>query len=166
MRRIQSLLGVWILALALTLPGAASAQDITDAHLQAAWNAVRAVGADNGFDEALPNIAVQVQDLMVRQRPDLFEEIGDVVNDVVFELIIRRLDLNNDVARIWALAFTEAELNEITAFYNSSTGRKLADLFEVLLADTIGALENWYERLISEMVERSILELERRGITY
>jgi len=103
---------------------------------------------------------------MVRQRPDLFEEIGDVVNDVVFELIIRRLDLNNDVARIWALAFTEAELNEITAFYNSSTGRKLADLFEVLLADTIGALENWYERLISEMVERSILELERRGITY
>lgn len=166
MTRIRSLFGVWMLAMALALPGAASAQDITDAHLQAAWNAVRAVGADNGFDEALPNIAVQVQDLMVRQRPDLLREIGNVVNDVAFELIIRRLDLNNDVARIWALAFSESELNEITAFYNSATGQKLANLFENLLTDTIAALENWYERLISEMVERSILELERRGITY
>jgi len=166
MTRIRSLFGALLLAVSLAIPGSASAQEISDAHLQAAWNAVRAVGADNGFDEALPNIAVQVQDLLVRQRPDLLREIGGVVNDVALELIVRRLDLNNDVARIWALAFSEAELNEITAFYNSPTGRKLADLFEELLTDTIAALENWYGRLLSEMVERSILELERRGISY
>ena len=166
MTRIRSLSGAWLLAIVMAFPGSASAQEITDAHLQAAWNAVRAVGADNGFDEALPDIAVQVQELLVRQRPDLVREIGNAVNDVAFELIVRRLDLNNDVARIWALAFTEDELNQISSFYNSPIGQKLADQFEGLLNATIGALESWFDRLVSEVIERSLLELERRGIAY
>ena len=166
MKKIRSLVGAWFMALAIALPGAASAQDITDAHLQAAWNAVRAVGANTGFDDAIPNIAEQVQGVLLRQRPDLFNTISEVVTDVALELVVRRLDLNNDVARVWAQAFTEAELNEIVAFYNSPTGRKLADMFEQMQEETLGALEAWYERLATEMLERAVLEFERRGINF
>ena len=166
MNKVRSLLGAWLMAFAFVLPGSANAQEITDAHLQAAWNAVLATGAATGFDEALPNIAEQVQTALIRQRPDLFQQIGEVVGDVAFELIVRRLDLNNDVARVWALAFTESELNEIIAFYNSATGRKLRDVFQDLQDQTLGALENWYERLASEMMQRALQEFERRGIAF
>ncbi len=168
MKKVRSLLSAWLVVIAFILPGSANAQDqeITDAHLQAAWRAVVAVGAADGFDEALPDIAEQVQGVLIRQRPDLYVRIGTVVGDVALGLIARRLELNNDVARVWAMNFTESELNEIVAFYNSPTGQKLGNMYQDLQQQTVDALEAWYERLASEMLQRSLQEFERLGIAF
>lgn len=168
MKIVWSRLSAWLVVFAFMLPGSASAQgqEITDAHLRAAWNAVVAVGAADGFDEALPDIAEQVQGVLIRQRPDLFRQVGTVVGDVALGLIARRLELNNDVARVWAMNFTESELNEIVTFYNSPTGQKLGNMFQELQEQTTGALEAWYERLASEMLQRSLQEFERLGIAF
>lgn len=166
MKRVETQLSAWLMAFALAWSGAANAQEITDAHLQAAWDAVRAVGADAEFDFALPDIAEQVQGLLIDLRPDLFRQIPDVVNEVALELVARRLDLNTDVARVWALEFTEQELIEITAFYASPTGRKFSMTFELLFQQTLQVLENWYERLAGEMRDRSLLKFQQKGIEF
>lgn len=166
MRRVRSLVAAISLALAMSLPGPANAQEVTDAHLQAAWNAIRAVGADVDFDLAIPDIAQQVQAILLDARPDLFREIGPVVNEVAFELIARRLDLNNDAARVWALTFTEQELVEITDFYNSPTGKKFIELFDPLVQQTLQVFENWAERIFVEMLERAQLKFAQDGIAF
>jgi hypothetical protein len=166
MKKVRSQVSAWLVALTVGISAPAAAQEITDAHLRAAWAAVLAVGADEGFDDALPNIAEQVQGLILQRRPDLFRQVGEVVNQVALSLVVRRLDLNNDVARVWAQMFTEAELNEITAFYTGPTGRKFAELFGDLTDATLQAFEGWYERLATEMYERTLLEFERQGITF
>ena len=107
-----------------------------------------------------------MQGLLIDLRPDLFRQIPDVVNEVALELVARRLDLNTDVARVWALAFTEQELIEITAFYASPTGRKFSMTFELLFQQTLQVLENWYERLAGEMRDRSLLKFQQKGIEF
>jgi hypothetical protein len=173
MNRVRSLVSVLLIAVAAAIPiragaqdNAAGGQEITDAHLQAAWRAVQAIGADKDFNAAIPDIAEQVQTILVQRRPDLYQQIGPIVTQAASELVVRRLDLNNDVARVWALAFTEDELNQITAFYTSPVGLKLAGVIDQLQADTLQAFQDWYERLASEMLDRAILTFQQQGIAF
>ena len=119
MKRIRALVAVAVLAALLPLAGTQAQQQITDAHLRAAVEAYRALGTDGDFDIVLPGVAEQVATVLIQQRPDLHQIISQVVNQVAFELAARRADLTNDVARVWAQAFTEQELRAITAFYRS-----------------------------------------------
>src|SRR5688572_12367553 len=92
-----------------TLP--AAAQEISDSHLQAALRAFELSQTGEDYDVVLPTIADQVSTLLISQRPDLFQEIETAVMEVAIELVVRRADLNNDIARLWAQRFTEEELN-------------------------------------------------------
>jgi hypothetical protein len=106
----------------------ASAQEITESHLAAALLASRSTPALGNFDNILPFLAEQVQNRLIRVRPDLHKEIAAVVDDAAVKLVARRADLDNDVARVWARAFTEDELNEINAFFSSDVGKKYKEI--------------------------------------
>jgi hypothetical protein len=167
MKRVGVLLGALVVAFGLNVTGDVAAQEeITDAHLVAALAAVRAIGVYDEFDQALPAIADQVRNVLLQRRPDLFGQVGPVVNQVALELVPRRLDLNNDAARIWALTFTQDELVEIAAFYNSPVGQKLAEVYPTVLQETIQAFNNWSQRLAEEMLDRAVLEFQQRGIAF
>lgn len=166
MRGIRALCGAVALTIAGIIVHPASAQEIADTHLQAALEAIRALGTDEDFDEVLPGVANQVETILIQQRPDLYQQIHTVVYDMAGQLAVRRNDLNNDVARVWALAFTEEELRQITAFYTSPAGRKLAEMGQPVMADTIDTLEAWSERLGTELLDRALAEFERQNIQF
>ena len=166
MTRMRTALRAWVIALAMAVAAPASAQAPTESHLQAAWTAVRAVGADYLFDEALLDIADRLGIEMKDNRPDLSIEIDELIYDVALELVPRRLDLNNEVSRLWAGTFSESELNEITAFYTSDIGEKLNSLFAAMQRDTLRLLDAWYQRTMDEVRERMILRLQQQGLDY
>ncbi len=166
MARLAKLFGAALVALTLVYQGHATAQAPSESHMRAAWAAIRAVGADSGFDEALPDIANRITVALRDQRPDVGDQIETVVYDVTFELIPRRLDLNNEISLLWANAFTEEELNQITEFYNSDVGQKLNQLFNDIQVDTLQLLDDWYVRTLEEVRERVFLRLEQQGITF
>jgi hypothetical protein len=151
-------------AAVMSAPG--EAQELTDAHLRAAQDAIRALGVTNQFDQALPDLVIQVQGILMQRRPDLSRQITTVVNQVALDLVARRRDLNNDAARIWALTFTQEELVLITTFYNSETGRKLSQMYPQVMTETGQAFENWYQRLAEEMLDRTLLEFQQQGIAF
>jgi hypothetical protein len=153
-----------LLAAGLAAPGVA--QEISESHLAAARAAVTSARTAEGFDNVLPVIADQVQNSLIRQRPDLHAEISDAVNAVAINLAVRRADLDNDVARVWARAFTEEELATITAFYRSPAGQKLAEVGPKVLEETLGVLQGWGDRIGEELLEKSREELKNRGIEF
>jgi hypothetical protein len=85
---------------------------------------------------------------------------------MAFELAARRAELTNDVARVWAQAFTEQELRAITAFYTSPVGRKLAEVGEPVMTETVGALQAWSDRLATELLDNVLAEFERQNIAF
>ncbi|MCW5695284.1 MAG: DUF2059 domain-containing protein [Bauldia sp.] len=167
MKSVRAVLGSIAIVLAMSvavLP--ARAQEISDSHLQAALRAFQLSQSGEGFDEVLPNIADQVMSLLISQRPDLYRQIETAVNDAAVALVVRRADLNNDIARLWARLFTEEELNVIIAFYSTSAGQKLAVSGSDLLNSTVSAVQNWSERLGEEMLAVTQANLESAGVEF
>jgi hypothetical protein len=168
MRIHQTLLRAFLLgwaAIALAA-GPARADEITPEHLQAALDAVAASHLASNYDNVLPAVSESVQGQLIRLRPDLYQKISEVVQGVALTLVSRRADLNNDVARIWANAFTEDELKAITAFYQSPAGKKFLDLGPKVAADSVNALKGWSDRLTEELMEKSREALKQQGVEF
>ncbi|MGD9881565.1 MAG: DUF2059 domain-containing protein [Reyranella sp.] len=170
MKAIRMFIGstALVVAMAAGVVGQGLAQDntITESHLAAAHNAVTSARTAETFDNILPSLSDQVQSSLILQRPDLHREIAAAVNAMALTLTSRRSDLDNDIARVWAKAFTEDELRVITEFYRSPAGAKLAQVGPQVLQDTLQVAQGWSERVGEELLEKSKEELKRQGIEF
>ena len=161
------LLGVAALVVAATISSAPiRADEITPSHMAAALETVHSAKASKGFDNVLPLLSEKVQNQIIRLRPDLYKQITDVVQQQALKLVARRADLDNDVARIWAGAFTEEELKSITAFYKSPAGLKFVDVGPKVIGDSLQAVKGWSDRVGEELLEKSRAELKKQGVEF
>jgi uncharacterized protein len=152
-----------IFATAIGLAFPASAQEITQSHLSAALDALRASPAERSYDDLLPAVAEAVKSQLILIRPDLHKEISDTVDAVVLSLVVRRNDLDNDLARIWAQNFTEDELVTIAAFYNSPAGKKFNEVGPKVITDAYQVAQNWATRVREELLQKTRDELKKQG---
>ena len=84
MRRFGTLFGAGWSALLLSFPAFAQDQDVHASRISMpsrAWAAVRAIGADNGFNDTLPDVAEQVEKSLINAAGPL-RQIPVVVQDV------------------------------------------------------------------------------------
>jgi hypothetical protein len=151
-------------AVLATGPSYASAQEVSASQLAAALDVVHSAKASRGFDNVLPSLAAQVQDRLIRIRPDLHKQIADTVEAVALKLAVRRTDLDTDVARVWAKHFSEEELNTIATFYKSPAGQKFADVGSLVYAESLTAVQKWSDRVGDEMLDNAQKELKSQGI--
>src|SRR5260221_3135926 len=157
-----AIIGVALMAVA----PAAFAQEITASHLAVALDVVKSAKASGGFENVLPLLAEQVENKLIRVRPELNKEIVAAVEDAALKLSSRRADLDNDVARIWAKAFTEEELQTIATFYKTSAGQKFADVGAQVVSESYQAVGHWSDRVGEELLQKSRDGLKAQGITF
>jgi hypothetical protein len=121
----------WLAALAasavIAMASPASAQEVSDSHLKAARQAINALTATVQYDDILPQAARALKSELIRKNPDLTQVINQIVDEETLALAPRRGDLEREAAMIYAKIFTEQQLNEITEFYTSDTGKKLLE---------------------------------------
>ncbi len=153
-----------IVAALVAVPASfASAQEISPSQLAAALDVINATTATASFDNRLPEIANEVTNRLIRARPDLHQEITDTVQAVALKLVARRRELDQDVARVYAKAFTEDELKSIAAFLNSPAGKKYQLDGPKVFADTLQAVQSWSDRVGTEMLDKTREELKKQG---
>ncbi|MFO1183689.1 MAG: DUF2059 domain-containing protein [Bauldia sp.] len=146
--------------------GAPVTPDFSKTHLAAALDVVIATQSGKTLDQFLPQIAQQVQARLIQIRPDLFKQIGDVVQASALSLAARRVDLDLSVARIWATNFTEEELKAIAVFYKSPAGQKLATKGPETLAQYPQAVQGWSAKVSDELMQAARDEMKKRGIDF
>jgi hypothetical protein len=159
-------LGVALVMAAMLSTAPSRADDITPAHMQAALEAVHAAKASKDYDNVLPLLSDRVKDQIMRIRPDLYKQISDVVQAEALKLVARRADLDNDIARVWANAFSEDELRSITAFYKSPAGLKLADIGAQVVANSMQAVKGWSDKVGQELLQNSREQLKKQGVDF
>ncbi|HVZ15251.1 MAG TPA: DUF2059 domain-containing protein [Bauldia sp.] len=159
---LASLLGVALMA----VPAVSHAQEISPSQLAAALDAVHATRALRDFDQILPKLAIQAENRLIAQRPDLSKQIMTAVEAAATKLVSRRVDLDNDAARIWAKAFTEDELKAIAAFFKTPAGQKYANVEGQLYTDTLNVVGQWQDRLGDELLQQSHAELKAAGVDF
>ena len=159
-RSFVSLAGAAFLAVATNV---AAAQEISQSHLEAGMRVSAVAPTIGDFDELLPMVSQNVQNRLIRERPDLFREIGAAVEDQALQISGRRGDLATDMARVWSRNFTEQELDRIEAFFGSELGAKYKDTLPKVGEELLRLSRNWADRVSEELLERSTQELKRQG---
>lgn len=135
---------------------AAPAADISPAHLAAARDAISAIKATDDFDNILLNAATQIKSELILNNPDKQTEISNMVDDRALALAPRRGALENEVARVYASMFSQDELTDIAAFYNSEAGKKLLAQGPAATREMLAAAEVWGNGIIRDLRQAAI----------
>ena len=120
---------------------------------------VQLSGAARMFDGVLPMIADQTKNAFIRANPDMQLGIISVVDQIAVSLVSRRPELDNYLARVWASGFTNDEMEDLVAFYESDTGKKFGVTLPRLLAVQAAAAQEWGKSVTAEMQEKVTAEL-------
>lgn len=129
----------------------AFAQEIADSHLKAARATIDAVNATDSYDVILPAAAQQLKAELIQQNPDLTDLIISTVDEKALALAGRRADLEREAAIAYAKIFSEPELNDITAFYNSEAGKKLLASGPIVAREVVKAAEIWQRGIARDL---------------
>jgi len=147
-----------LLALSLTaltsMGQIASAQEISESHMQAAKKAISSTKSTVKLNEILPETARRLAEQMIGSRPDIANEIADIVNEAAIELAPRRGDLEKEVAKIYARIFSESELSEIAAFFATTAGDKFLTELPLVVREVERASRIWGTGIARDLAEK------------
>lgn len=142
---------------------AAHAQAPTAGQLKLARQVVELQGSHRSFDGAIPTVFSQVYNQYVQQNPDLDKPIAEALKAMLPEFDKRKDEITGIIARVYAERFSEAELKDILAFYESPTGKKFVGATADVNKDTFSRLQEWGGKLNKDVVDRLRAELKKKG---
>lgn len=129
------------------------AQEISDAHLKAAREAVDAINATDIFDGILPAAAAALKSTLIEKNPDLQAIITTTVDQKALEMAVRRADLEKEAALAYARVFSVEDLNGIATFYNSPAGKKLLADGPIVTREVTKAADIWQRGIVRDLAE-------------
>lgn len=127
LRKQLSLLIAALLALTVSVAALpAAAQEIAPEHLALARKYIDLTDKANVYEAMLISTAVDTMRTIVSQNPGLTEPTDSAITKTLDFYRNKKGDLLDQFARIYALTFTQEELQKIVDFYSSDVGQKLA----------------------------------------
>src|SRR3990170_1181722 len=102
--------------LALASP-AAYAQQPSATAIATAKEIVAITGATTLFNPLIAGVVEQAKLLFLQQNPGLAKDLNEITAKMRSDLAPRFSELVNEVARNYAVNFTESELKDVLAFY-------------------------------------------------
>jgi hypothetical protein len=115
------------------------------------------------FEPIVTGVIEQHKNLLLQTNPMLSRDLTEVANRLRSELSPRRAELERDVIRVYAQAFTEQELKELLAFYKSPLGKKLIEQEPKVLDSSMALASEWADKLAEEVVQKLRAEMRKKG---
>lgn len=137
------------------------AQDVSDAHLAAARQAISTLGVTDRFDDILPGLAERLKADLIQASPNVGDAISATVDTKALELASRRADLEREAALTYARTFTVDELNAISQFYGSEAGKKLLKDGPIASRELMKAADIWAAGINRDLSATSMEELQK-----
>ena len=157
-------------ALQLALVGAALASSLpalaappTPAALATAGEIVKLSGATSLFTTLIPGVIEQSKILFLQQNPGLAGDLNVIDTKMRADLSPRLSELSAEVAKIYAERFTEQELKDLLAFYNSPVGKKFVVEQGDVVNSSLKFAQDWANKLSDEVTVKMREELKKKG---
>ncbi|MFZ1148415.1 MAG: DUF2059 domain-containing protein, partial [Xanthobacteraceae bacterium] len=91
------------------------------------------------------------------------KDLNEVADNLIKQYSVRSGELMNDAARIYASHFTEPELKQILAFYQSPLGQKVITEEPKTADESMTMAGNWADKLSEEVMGKMRAEMKKRG---
>lgn len=146
-------------------PGSTAAVAIPESQMRIAREIVEAAGIARSFDAAFPDFALRIRQSFASSRPELVKDMDDTLVALMPEIRTRRGEMVERAARAVAAPFTEAELRDILAFFNSPVGKKYVNSQPQMLQQIFQAMEPWMQQTSEFFLNRFREEMRKKGHT-
>jgi uncharacterized protein len=153
--------GVVIAVVAFT--AAADAQQPSVTALQTAKEIVTITGATALFNPLIPGVVGQAKNLFLQQNPGLGKDLNEIASKMRDDLEPRFSELTDEVAKLYASHFSEAELKQLLAFYKSPIGVKLIAEQPKVGEESLKFAQDWANKLSDQVIVNMRDELKKRG---
>jgi uncharacterized protein len=166
--------GIWLaasvaLALSSSLPAGAQqpaappAKPIPPSTLAAAKDLMASRNLGQVFANAVPNIIQRVKDSLLANNLSYQKDLNEVAAAEAQTMAGREKEIGEQMAKMYAIDFTEQELKDLTTFYKSPLGQKMLAQ-EPKTEQAIGIYLNQWAQTFSEAVANDIRsEMKKRG---
>lgn len=141
---------------------AQQAAEPTAAHLAVAREVAVNSGMTRSFDAMSEPFLQQLQQMNVT-RPEIKQDLDQVVAMLRPEVEQQKQQMVNAAARVFANRFSEAELKEIAAFYKSPVGTKYVQTQPLILDDIVRELATWTQNVSEYIMVRARAEMAKKG---
>lgn len=146
-------------------PPVTAAAALPESHVALARQLLELSGIVNGFDNAIPDIALRIRGSFAASRPEIVKDMDDTLIALIPEIRTRRAEIIERSARQTATLFSEAELREIVAFFGSASGRKYVQQQVPMTQAIMQGLEPWVAATSEFFVTRFREEMRKKGHT-
>jgi len=131
--------------------------------MAAAKELAEIIGAAREFDPIVTGIVVQSASVFLQANPALSKDLNEIVDLLIGEYLPRRVEVQNQVIRLYAERLSEQELKGILNFYNSALGKKLLAEGRNIREESLRWTDAWARKLAEEVSGRIRAELKKRG---
>jgi len=115
------------------------------------------------YDPLVGGVIEKAKRMFLQTNPMLGKDLNEVAAKLRGDLNPRTVEVVAEVARLYAVRFTEQELKDALAFYKSPLGQKLL-VQEPLIADeSMRSAASWAEKLSEEVIDKMRAEMKKRG---
>ena len=149
------------IALAVSSP-VAFAQQTTPAAIAAGKELVAVTGATALFTPLVAGVIEQAKLLYLQQNPGLSKDLNEIADKLRADIMPRLSEINDEVAKLYAANFTEAEIKAILAFYQSPAGKKMLLQQPQVVDSSMKFAQTWANNLSEEVVAKMREELKKR----
>lgn len=151
------------LSLACTSPAAFAQSQPTPAALATAKELITVTGATTLFNPLIAGVVEQAKLLYLQQNPGLAKDLNEITAKMRTDLAPRFSQLSDEIARLYAVDFSEQELKDILVFYKSPAGQKLLQQQPKVIDNSMKFAQAWANKLSDEVVAKMRDELKKRG---
>jgi hypothetical protein len=120
-------------------------------------------GGHQMFDQVVPGVIEQAKDVFLPTNPNLNKELIEVTGKLKLEYANKSDELFNEVAKVYAMHFTEQELKEIVAFYKTPLGKKMLAEDPVAIQEGLARAKDWANDFSGQVLGKMRAEMKKKG---
>ena len=120
-------------------------------------------GGNKMFGAIVPGTIESAKNLFLPTNPNLNKPLTEVSTQLRTEYSGKTDELLNEVAKAYAMRFSEQELKEIVAFYKTTLGKKMLTEEPLALEDGFARAKDWAGAFSQQDVTRMRAEMKKKG---
>ena len=145
-------------------PSAAPAQPkLSPASLLLAKELIDLKGAASAYDPLITGVIEYHKNFFMQNNPNLAGDLNEVAQKLAADLAPRKVEMQQELTRIYASHFTEQELKDALAFYRTPLGQKLISEEPKAMEESMKVADDWSRKFAVEVDAKFRAEMQKRG---
>lgn len=142
----------------------AMSQEVSPDQLALARKYIDLTDKSGLYESTVVNEGIKVYQQIFPQNPQIADQLNTAIGKVIEGYKGRKGELFDQIARVYALTFSQQELQQIVDFYSSPTGQKLATANAELNRSIADVMKVFKNNLATEFFAKVRAELKTQGI--